>query len=409
MNGNRRSGQKISFVFRETTMKRFVVLLALMMATVSLATVHTVNVNALSFSPANLTIQQGDTVRWIKPAGGFHNVEESNNNPPVFRSGDPTSSAFTYNFAFAAPLSGTFNYECIVHAASGMVGTVTVEAGGNPPSTPSNPIPNNGATGMPALGFLIWEDEGATGHSVQFGTTNPPPTVNDNFGGMMFPYSGLTPNTQYFWKITAFNEHGETEGPLWSFTTAGPPPQVTGPFPDDDATNVPVTTTLAWEPSSGANGYEVYFGTSEPLQLATTTTQTTFDPPGDLATSTVYLWRVDAFGDAGSTTGLVWSFTTEAGSSAENPAAPQAFQLQAAYPNPFNSNVRIGLTVAQESPTVVRIFDIVGQEVATLVDSKLSAGEYQLEWNAAGNAAGLYFLKCECAGLTQTQKLIYLP
>ncbi|MBL0063239.1 MAG: T9SS type A sorting domain-containing protein [bacterium] len=58
-----------------------------------------------------------------------------------------------------------------------------------------------------------------------------------------------------------------------------------------------------------------------------------------------------------------------------DPAMPVAFELQAAYPNPFNSSVRIALNVAQESQTTVRIFDIVGQEVSTLINSKLSAGE----------------------------------
>ncbi|MBL0063240.1 MAG: hypothetical protein IPP40_17595 [bacterium] len=100
-----------------------------------------------------MTIQQGDTVRWVKPAGGFHNVNETSHSPATFRSGDPTTAAFTYSFAFAAPLEGVFNYECEIHAP-GMVGSVTVEAGGTPPSTPTNPIPNNNSTSMPLLGFL---------------------------------------------------------------------------------------------------------------------------------------------------------------------------------------------------------------------------------------------------------------
>jgi plastocyanin len=92
----------------------------------SFATIHVVNVSGLSFSPANITIQQGDTVRWVKTAG-VHNVAETSA-VPVFRSGDPTGSAFTYNFAFNAPLVGTYSYRCDVHFSSGMVGTVTVQA-----------------------------------------------------------------------------------------------------------------------------------------------------------------------------------------------------------------------------------------------------------------------------------------
>ncbi|MCL4306338.1 hypothetical protein KJZ99_10510 [bacterium] len=100
--------------------------IVLFCASNALATLHTVNVNSLSFSPANITIQQGDTVRWVKTAG-VHNVAEVSPTP-VFRSGEPTGSAFTYTFVFAAPLVGTYNYRCEVHAASGMIGSVTVEA-----------------------------------------------------------------------------------------------------------------------------------------------------------------------------------------------------------------------------------------------------------------------------------------
>ena len=92
----------------------------------SYATIHVVNVVGFTFSPSSITIQQGDTVRWIKTTG-LHNVAETSA-VPVFRSGNPVSTAFTYDFAFAAPLEGTYSYQCDVHFSLGMVGTVTVEA-----------------------------------------------------------------------------------------------------------------------------------------------------------------------------------------------------------------------------------------------------------------------------------------
>lgn len=102
------------------------------------ATIHTVNVSGLSFIPANITIQQGDTVRWVKTAG-LHNVAETSA-VPVFRSGDPTGSAFTYDFAFNAPLVGTYSYRCDVHFGSGMTGTVTVQAPPPPCLAPTDLI-----------------------------------------------------------------------------------------------------------------------------------------------------------------------------------------------------------------------------------------------------------------------------
>lgn len=390
-------------------MKKFLVLLALMMATVSMATVHTVNIGGISFSPANVTIQQGDTVRWIKPAGGFHNVVESNNVPPVFTSGDPTSSAFTYNFAFAAPLSGTYNYECVVHAGSGMVGTVTVEAGGTAPEEPRNPIPGDGSTGMPTLGFLIWEGDGWDSNIVRFGTTNPPPVVNGSFMGQMFSYSGLSESTTYFWQITAVNTFGQTDGPIWSFTTAGPPVQASNPFPAHSATNVPVNTILGWDAADGATSYEIFFGTTQPLPSIGVTTETTIDPTGVLDSNRTYLWRVNSINDVGTTTGQTWSFTTVVPNGITDPRTPISYQVVQAYPNPFNSTVRIDLTVPQSSFARVKVFDISGREVATLIEGRLNAGLHLLEWNAGNNAAGIYFLRFHSGDVNLTKKLVFLP
>lgn len=113
-----------------------------MVGTVTVRGLKVVNLLALSFSPANVTIQQGDTVRWSKPAGGLHNVREAGGSPDtVFYSGAPTSAAFTYDKIFNPPLLGTYNYRCDVHGSTGtgMVGTVTVLAPPPPPCLdPSN-------------------------------------------------------------------------------------------------------------------------------------------------------------------------------------------------------------------------------------------------------------------------------
>ncbi|MBK6764991.1 MAG: T9SS type A sorting domain-containing protein [bacterium] len=390
-------------------MKQLWLFVLLIVSSVSFATIHPVNVNALSFSPANLTVQQGDTVRWIK-TGGFHNVSEVSN-PSVFRSGEPTGSAFTYDFAFNAPLSGTYNYECEVHAGSGMVGTVTVEAGGSPPDAPTYLGPMNGATDLATSGSLQWNTAlGADHYIVRLGTSNPPAIVDADFNGTSYDYSGLSNGTQYFWQIISENDFGTADGNVWSFTTIDPlPGQANSPFPVDTATNVPITTFLGWDPADFADSYEVFIGTAEPLTSLGTTTETTITPTAALIHSTSYLWRVNSTNGAGTTTGATWHFTTEAGSAVGDRPIPTAFELGAAYPNPFNSNVRISLSIPTESFALARVYAITGREVATLLTALMSAGAHDLEWNAAGQSAGLYFLKCECAGLTQTQKLIYLP
>lgn len=86
------------------------------------AAIHEVTVGDNFFSPANLTIQQGDTVRWVNAAGGNpHNVTSNTG----AWTASVTASSFTFEVTFDEP--GVFNYLCTIHSAQ-MQGTITVEA-----------------------------------------------------------------------------------------------------------------------------------------------------------------------------------------------------------------------------------------------------------------------------------------
>ncbi len=98
----------------------------MMLSGMSLAANHTVEIVGNSFSPAQLTIQVGDTVTWHK-TGGFHNVVADDNS---YRSGAATNAAFDFSHTFNA--AGTSGYYCDVHGSaggSGMAGRIIVEPG----------------------------------------------------------------------------------------------------------------------------------------------------------------------------------------------------------------------------------------------------------------------------------------
>lgn len=187
-----------------------------------------------------------------------------------------------------------------------------------------------------------------------------------------------------------------------------PPNQASNPAPANGAENVSLPVTLSWSAATGATFYELYLGEPESLMSLGTTTTTTFTPP-DVMAGMTYWWRVDAINEAGTNTGEVWSFTTEAQSSVHEDVVPREFVMGAAYPNPFNPVVRVDLSIPFTTELTARIYDRTGRLAATLVDRASVSGAVRLEWNASGHAAGLYFLKCECNGFTQTQKLVYLP
>jgi hypothetical protein len=91
---------------------------------------------------------------------------------------------------------------------------------------------------------------------------------------------------------------------------AGPPAQATNPTPADSASDVSVDADLSWTAGSGSTSSDVYFGTTSPGTYQGNQTSTTFDP-GTMANDTTYYWRIDEINAAGTTTGVVWSFTTE--------------------------------------------------------------------------------------------------
>jgi hypothetical protein len=91
---------------------------------------------------------------------------------------------------------------------------------------------------------------------------------------------------------------------------------------------------------------------------------------------------------------------------AEN--TPLTFELMQNYPNPFNPVTTISFSLPQSQKVELKIFNILGEVVATLVSDELSAGVYTYDWNAAANASGIYFYRLETDGFVQTKRMVLL-
>ncbi|MEJ2103488.1 MAG: T9SS type A sorting domain-containing protein, partial [Ignavibacteriaceae bacterium] len=78
--------------------------------------------------------------------------------------------------------------------------------------------------------------------------------------------------------------------------------------------------------------------------------------------------------------------------------APAVFSLDQNYPNPFNPSTKISFSLAVDSKVSLKIFDVLGQEVASLVNQELTAGIHNYDFNAAGINSGVYFYRIEAAG-----------
>jgi parallel beta-helix repeat protein len=87
---------------------------------------------------------------------------------------------------------------------------------------------------------------------------------------------------------------------------------------------------------------------------------------------------------------------------------PDNFVLYQNYPNPFNPITNIRFDLHKSSLTKLLIFDILGREVAKLVNEKLSTGSYEVDWNASGYPSGVYFYRLETEEFTDTKKMVLI-
>jgi hypothetical protein len=102
-----------------------------------------------------------------------------------------------------------------------------------------------------------------------------------------------------------------------------------------------------------------------------------------------------------------WASTSTTGVS--NPSAtPVEFALKQNYPNPFNPSTTIEYAIPHQSFVTVKIFDMLGREVTTLVEQMKDAGTYLVSWNASAMPTGVYFYRLQAGSTTQTRKLILM-
>jgi len=85
---------------------------------------------------------------------------------------------------------------------------------------------------------------------------------------------------------------------------------------------------------------------------------------------------------------------------------PKVFKLYNNYPNPFNPLTKIKFDIPKESFTSINIFDILGQNVSTLVNETIKPGKYEIDWDGSNFASGVYYYRLETEYFTDTKKMI---
>ena len=87
---------------------------------------------------------------------------------------------------------------------------------------------------------------------------------------------------------------------------------------------------------------------------------------------------------------------------------PLVYSLLQNFPNPFNPNTTIKFEIPRAEYTQLVIYDALGREVAKLVNKELTAGNYEVEWNAENYGSGIYFYQLKAGNYIETKKMMLL-
>lgn len=148
----------------------------------------------------------------------------SASNMTLKKSGSGTSAYITGLSEGQTYVWRVFAYDENDACSNSAIWRFTTVSSNQPPSTPSNPSPSNGATNVPTSPTLAWScydpEGGSVGYTVWWGTSSSNMPNHQGGSGTSTTLTGLNANQTYFWKVVAYDEQDNaTHGPVWQFST----------------------------------------------------------------------------------------------------------------------------------------------------------------------------------------------
>jgi hypothetical protein len=247
--------------------------------------------------------------------------------------------------------------------------------------------------------------------------------------------SGLlagTPTSVGSWPVTI-----EVRDTVWQVAavmfrlTVAPPVPGTPSLllPANGAVGVSTSPILRWSTVPYANMYHLQFGDDSVFAIPPATivvdtlvSDTSF-ALSNLQNNRRYYWRVRSHNLSGySPWSEMFNFTTSATGVTELPGVPSEFWLGQNYPNPFNPSTHIrfsvrgsgfeesgsGFTVQGSRLVTLKVYDVLGREVAKLVNENLLPGRYEVTFDAEGLASGVYLYRLRAGEFTQTKRMVLM-
>ncbi len=92
----------------------------------------------------------------------------------------------------------------------------------------------------------------------------------------------------------------------------------------------------------------------------------------------------------------------------EGKLLPSTISLDQNYPNPFNPSTTIKYSIPNQTNVTIKVFDVLGSEIITLLNEEKPAGNYEVTWDASGFSSGVYFYKLSAGKYVETRKMLLL-
>lgn len=160
-------------------------------------------------------------------------------------------------------------------------------------------------------------------------------------------------------------------------------------------------------PSGQAGGvYELKFAAMYPGADTIHGGSTPLDNEGGFGVNHTFILSAN---DASRTLFYQWGdFTPGVIQDVEDSEIPMTYNLAQNYPNPFNPSTKIKFSIPEAGIVTLKVFNLLGEEVATLLNAEKTAGNYEATFDASNLSSGIYFYKLEAQNFTSTKKMLLL-
>jgi ligand-binding sensor domain-containing protein len=253
--------------------------------------------------------------------------------------------------------------------------------------------------GLTPMGLMVSGDSGNTWHGWDF--TKIGLTFDPNDARIV--YSFLELNGNLLVGSSAGVVRSTDHGVSWAFTNNGLPAGLKYSYYYGYPTIKAIT--------SNSHG-DMFVGSAAGVWCSTNNGDTWFSYNEGLPPSMpVYSLAIDSsdFLYAGTTDGTVYKTSQITVDVKTAPKLlPGKYSLEQNYPNPFNPSTQINYELSKLSKVSLKVYDLLGREVANLVNEQQSAGPHTVTWEASPLATGVYFYRLEAGSFVQTKKMLLM-